>query len=147
MTLQILEKIAFEPIVATFNAAFSDYFVPIKLTKDLLVNKMTVEHIRLKYSVGAFDDGQLIGLILGGLDTVEGKKMAYNGGTGVVPNRRGKGITPKMYEFLLEIYRKEAVDMALLEVIDKNTAAIRSYEKVGFQVLREFDCVKGAPGF
>lgn len=143
MTIKNLEKTSLEDIVQTFNEAFTGYFVTIHLTKDLLIHKMTQENIRLSHSVGAFDKDRLVGFILCGIDTRNGQKMAYNGGTGVIPEYRGKGLTPKMYEFLMKLYKKEGVQKALLEVIVENAAAIRSYEKVGFDKLRELDCFKG----
>lgn len=143
MTIQSLEKTSLDDIVQTFNEAFTGYFVNIHLTKDLLIHKMTQENIRLSHSAGAFDEDKLVGFILCGIDTRNGLKMAYNGGTGVIPAYRGKGLTPKMYDFLMDLYQREGVQKALLEVIVENAAAIRSYEKVGFDKLRALDCFKG----
>ena len=109
MTIKSLEQTSLPEIVKTFNESFADYFVKIKLTQDQLIQKMTLENIRLNYYVGAFIDGQLVGLILSGIDNFKGIKTGYNGGTGVIPEHRGKGITPQLYEFLIEKYKKEGV--------------------------------------
>ena len=143
LTIQNLEQTGLNTIIATFNEAFTDYYVKINLTQDQLIQKMTLENIRLKHSAGAFDGDQLVGLILSGIDTKGGLKTAYNGGTGVLPAYRGKGITPQLYSFLIDHYRQEGVQRGLLEVIEANDSAIRSYEKVGFRKLRELDCFKG----
>ena len=143
MIIKTLEGISLDQIVATFNKAFSEYFVPVHLTKDSLIQKMAAENIRLKYSAGAFDDENLVGFMLCGLDTIGTEQISYNGGTGVLSEFRGNNLTSKMYAFLFDLYKELGVTRALLEVIDKNEPAIKAYEKVGFKTLRTFDCVKG----
>lgn len=143
--IKTLAKTSLEKITGTFNLAFSDYFVPIHLTLEQLSAKMKSDRVNLEYSVGAFEEEELIGFILHGTDIIEDKKVAYNGGTGVIPSKRGKGLTKQMYDFILPRLKEEGIDYLTLEVIFKNIQAIKSYERVGFKIARELKCYKGKP--
>lgn len=143
MELKTLEKINNKNILHAFNESFSDYFIPFKLTQEQLISKVLVDKIDLSLSVGVFENGELIAFILHGFDNINGEKVAYNGGTGVVPKKRGSGLTKKMYSFIFPILKKKGVNRIILEVITKNIQAIKSYEKSGFKIIRELVCYKG----
>ena len=66
------------------------------------------------------------------------------GGTGVVPEKRGTGLTQKMYRFILPHLIEIGVDRIILEVITKNVQAIKSYRKSGFKTKRELVCYAGS---
>jgi len=89
MELKTLESINKISILNAFNESFSDYFIPFKLTKEQLISKMTSDKIDLSISVGAFENGKLNAFILHGFDNIKNQKVGYNGGTGVVPDKRG----------------------------------------------------------
>ncbi len=143
ITIQTLENTDTNTILNTFNLAFSDYVVPMRITEEQLINKMKTENIRLDYSVGAFNQNELIAFILHGQNTINGKSIVYNGGTGVIPTQRGQKLTAQLYEFILPKLRAEQIDSVLLEVITTNLPAVTTYEKIGFKTLRTLDCFKG----
>ena len=140
-----LDQVAIDKLTSVFNAAFADYFVPLHLSAEQLRHKMDNDAIDLGLSVGAFDGGELVGFILQGTDNVAGVFTVYNGGTGVLPAYRGQGITQAMYRFVLPELRRRGVRKALLEVIDRNEAALKSYKATGYTVQREFLCFRGQP--
>lgn len=140
-----LEPVAIDKLTSVFNAAFADYFVPLHLSAAQLQQKMANDSIDPGLSVGAFDGEELVGFILQGTDTVEGIFTVYNGGTGVLPAYRGQGITQAMYRFVLPELKRRGVRKALLEVIDRNEAALKSYKATGYSVDREFLCFRGQP--
>lgn len=142
--ISTLENCSLQTIVETFNAAFVGYLVPINFTKKTLEEKIQTENIMLRFSVGAFDGEQLVGFILHGLDVLNGEKVVYNGGTGVLPGYRGQGLTKKMYRFIQSLLAVEDVVKCRLEVIEDNIGAIHTYKKVGFQKIRELECFHGA---
>lgn len=141
--LRTLQNIEIEELVEVFNLSFSDYILPFKLTKEQLVEKMESENVSLAYSVGAFESGKLIAFILHFSTIVGDEKIVYNGGTGVIPSKRGKELTYKMYEYILPVLKAENVRSIQLEVLTDNAQAIRSYQKVGFEKKRNLACFKG----
>ncbi len=143
MEIKTLEGIDELEILDAFNESFSDYFIPFKLSEEQLLHKMKADKTDLSLSVGAFEDERLTGFILHGIDEVGNEKWGYNGGTGVIPERRGFGLTKQMYHFILPILLEKGVDKLILEVISKNTQAIKSYEKSGFITQRELLCYSG----
>ncbi|AZA91081.1 ribosomal-protein-alanine N-acetyltransferase [Chryseobacterium nakagawai] len=143
MEFKTLAHVNVEEILAVFNHSFSDYIVPFYLTKEMLISKIAAEKLNLNISVGAFEDGKLISFILQSEKLEEGQKIIYNGGTGVVPESRGKGLVRKMYDFIIPVLKERQANVLLLEVIEGNTGAIRAYENLGFTVVRKLLCFKG----
>ena len=143
MEIKTLENVNETDILKVFNHSFSDYFIPFKLTKEQLVSKMLADKTDLTLSVGVFKGGELISFILHGVDIINGQKVAYNGGTGVIPEERGLGLTKQMYQFILPYLNERGVSKLILEVINKNIQAIKSYTKSGFNTKRELVCYNG----
>jgi ribosomal protein S18 acetylase RimI-like enzyme len=143
-TLRTLENISLEKLLEVFNLSFSDYIVPFYLTKEQLEDKIQSDNIKLEFSVGAFEDNQLIAFILHGYDNVDNLKIVYNAGTGVIPKKRGNKLTSKLYEYALTILQENDIDKVLLEVITTNETAIKTYKNTGFKIIRELNCFKGS---
>ena len=133
-----LEKINIHQLTQVFNLAFSDYIIKIELSEKQLINKLKNEGGSLKQSVGTFENGELIGFILHS----KYKNKIYNSGTGVIPKKRGNGLTRKMYEFYLN-NNSSKINNICLEVICENEVAISNYKKLGFFKKRELNCYKG----
>lgn len=142
--LKTLENIPTEKLLEVFNLSFSDYVVPFCLTKAQLEDKIQSDGIKLEFSVGAFEDYQLIAFILHGYDTIDNLKIVYNAGTGVIPAKRGNKLTAKLYEYILPILHENDIDKLLLEVITTNEPAIKTYKNIGFKIIRELNCYKGS---
>ncbi|REC62776.1 GNAT family N-acetyltransferase [Chryseobacterium pennae] len=143
MEFKTLANVNIEELLAVFNHSFSDYIVPFHLTKEVLVSKIETEKLDMNLSVGAFEGGKLVSFILQAEKLEKGQKIIYNGGTGVVPESRGKGLVRKMYDFIIPILKERNADILLLEVIEGNAAAIRAYENLGFKIVRRLLCFKG----
>jgi ribosomal protein S18 acetylase RimI-like enzyme len=139
-----LENFGINELLRVFNLAFNDYIVPMQLSKEQLEQKFVAEGISLENSVGVMFNNELIGFIFHFFQNSNNEIKLYNGGTGVVPKHRGKGITQKMYDFILPIVKAKSIKSVQLEVITSNISAIISYEKSGFKVLREVQCFKGS---
>lgn len=144
ITFQTLEKCSIEEILNVFNESFSDYIVPLSLTKENLEEKLQNDRIQLQLSVGAFENNRLIGFILHGFDIIENLKVVYNAGTGVIPSKRGNKLTAQLYEFALPILHENDIDKVILEVITTNEPAIKTYKNIGFHIIKEYSCVKGS---
>lgn len=145
MQFQTLENQSIKELCNLFNAAFADYLVKIEMTPEKLQNKFDSEEVSLKHSVGLFSEGKPVGFILQALRNTASGKIAYNAATGVIPEFRGKNATVQLYEFIRPKLVKSGVKEVVLEVIDKNTPAIKSYKKVGFTILHDLECFNGFP--
>ena len=143
MEIKTLKGIDEKRILKAFNQSFSDYFIPFQLIEEQLNSKMIADKVSLALSVGAFENDKLIAFILHGFDTIKGEKTIYNGGTGVIPEKRGLGLTNKMYNYILPFLKEKGIKKIQLEVIAENIQAIRSYEKSGFSIKRTLSCYKG----
>ena len=138
--IKTLNELSLEVLLAAFNDAFAEYFVPINLSKVQLALKLRVDQVDLSYSVGAFENGQLVAFILHGVALHQGQYTAYNAGTGVVPTFRGQGITKQLYQFALPLLHTAGIRYMLLEVIKENNIAHKIYQQIGFQTLRLVNC-------
>ena len=143
MEIKTLKGIDKKDILNVFNLSFSDYFIPFKLTEEQLTSKMLADKICLNFSVGVFENRKLIAFILHGFDKINNEKVIYNGGTGVIPEKRGSGLTKQMYHFILPILKENGINKLQLEVITENTQAINSYENSGYKIERKLLCYKG----
>lgn len=143
MKINTLKGIETKDILNVFNESFSDYFIPFQLTEKQLASKMLADKVNLNLSVGVFENGILIAFILHGFDKINGEKIIYNGGTGVIPKKRGSGLTKQMYHFILPVLKEKGINKLFLEVISENIQAIKSYKKSNYKVERELLCYKG----
>jgi len=148
MQFRTLEHIDTGQLAAAFTEAFSDYIVPMQIDRAQLDRKIVQDRIDLSLSAGAFNGERLVAFILHGIDTENGEKTAYNGGTGVIPSMRGQQLTTGLYHFILPRLKAAGVTNVLLEVITGNTRALKVYESIGFRTLRTLSCYKGnVPAF
>lgn len=145
MELRTLAGISSQEISECFNEAFSDYAVPLHLSPQQLQNKMINDGVDLSLSAGAFENGRLTGFILNGIGNLQNIKSAYNAGTGVIPEQRGQRLTRQLYEFIIPKLEDREIRQCVLEVITTNKPAIFTYQKVGFDIVRELNCFKGTP--
>ena len=143
ISISTLSHLTPEQLIPAFNQAFADYIVPVNLTPLFFRQKVIQENLRLEFSTGTFDNGRLVGLMLHGIGEMNGEPVAYNGGTGVIPEYRGRHLVERMYSFLKPRLETAGIRRLLLEVIDTNERAIRAYRRVGFRELRALDCFKG----
>jgi len=144
MEFKTLANITTDELLSVFNHSFSDYVVPFHLTKEVLISKIASEKLDMSLSAGAFEDGKLVGFILQSEKVENDEKIIYNGGTGVIPESRGKGLVRKMYDFIIPVLKERNANTLLLEVIEGNQPAIRAYENLRFTVVRRLLCFNGS---
>jgi GNAT superfamily N-acetyltransferase len=142
MIIQELNRTSIYDLNKTFNQAFSDYVLPMHVTVNQLAENIRRDGIDFRYSVGAFNQNQLVGFILHSLDEWNGIKTAYNGGTGVIPAFRGNKLTHQLYGYIIPRLKAAGAGQCLLEVIATNRVAIQTYLGVGFGQTRGFTCYK-----
>lgn len=130
-------------LVQCFNKAFAKYHV--KMPTDVGYYEQRWRSARADYgaSVGVFDNEKMVALMIIGIDYHQEKLTAFNTGTGVIPDYRGRALVDKMYDYALPIFKKLGVEKCSLEVIQANARAIRVYERVGFKIVRNLRCFNG----
>ncbi|MET3876116.1 GNAT family N-acetyltransferase [Chitinophaga sp. OAE865] len=138
-----LHNVSTPGLCDTFNAAFSDYIVPLHLTPSILEQKMQGENILRDYSIGAFAGNTLGGFILHAADNKVHPTMLYNGGTGIIPEYRGQHLVQKMYDQFIPAYQAQGIRKIILEVISTNLPAIKAYTNTGFDKTRTIHSFKG----
>ena len=127
----------FSDLFHAFSMAFSDYVIPFALTETQFRNHLNLNAVDLCRSVGCFEGDAMIGFSLNGFGEWDGKRTVYDAGTGVIPSYRRRGVSHRMFRYLLPYFKKSGFQNFLLEVITTNTAAVRLYEGLGFQSRRD----------
>lgn len=137
-----LEGIDIETLHKAFLNAFKDYQVnmeiPLSKFNDLLISRGYNSEI----SMGAFENGDLIGFVFNGLRKWNEKPTAYDTGTGVISEYRKQGITSNLILNIKDLLKSKGIHQYLLEVIKTNTNALELYKKQGFEIVREFECYR-----
>lgn len=143
MEVQHLGNTDFEVIMACFHSAFENYYVKMPTDNDFYKQRWKAAGVRFDLSYGMFDDGKLVGFIINAVDNRQGELTAYNSGTGVIPEYRGKRIVKSIYDYAIPELLKNGITKCQLEVITTNDKAIKSYEGIGFKICKHYKCFKG----
>ena len=118
--------------IRTFNQAYEDYYMPIRLDEDSLDSLTKRDAIDLKMSVAAVDSQRVVGLAM----------LAYRdfvgwiGGVGVIPSYRRRGIARQMVNYLIDQGKSYGLESLSLEVFTENIGAFKLYQEMGFSIKR-----------
>ncbi|SEC88838.1 Ribosomal protein S18 acetylase RimI [Tenacibaculum sp. MAR_2009_124] len=143
MDVRNLGNTAIDEIIESFLLAFDNYFVKMPTDKDYYIKRWKASKVDFNLSYGMFDNNRLIGFIIHAVDTRNGLLTAFNTGTGVIPEHRGKRIIQTIYAYALSNLRKHGVKKTTLEVITENKIAIQLYKNIGFNICKEYHCCQG----
>jgi ribosomal protein S18 acetylase RimI-like enzyme len=132
-----LDTCSFQTVVEIWNRGFHGYAVDLTQTLDSLLARIISHGISISDSLVALVDGEAVGFLLNGLRVSGESRLAWNGGTAVVPEMRGKGVGKKLVEAALDLYVNESVNRAMLEAISNNESAIKLYSGCGYEVVDE----------
>ncbi|MDF2856836.1 MAG: Acetyltransferase, partial [Neobacillus sp.] len=108
--------------------------VDVAMTLETFMGKIVKENLSITRSIVAYDKNKPVGILLNGIQEMNGVKIAWNGGTAVIPEYRKKGVGKFLVETADKIYRAEGVEVATLEAISENTPAIELYKKMGYEI-------------
>jgi ribosomal protein S18 acetylase RimI-like enzyme len=136
ISYRLLASSDFFTLYNCFLAAFSDYQVDMRMSQEHFAQRIVRDGVRLEISVGAFDDEKMIGFYMNGSGNWLGKQTAYDAGTGVIPEYRGRGIAQELFEFVVPRLKEAGLTQYLLEVLSSNNRAVALYQKLGFVLTR-----------
>ncbi|MFB9328551.1 GNAT family N-acetyltransferase [Paenibacillus aurantiacus] len=135
MEFRRLHTYSLEQLTALWNEGFLHYFVNLNFTLDMFLKRTANDGLSLAHSFAILDGERPVGFVMNGFREDAGRKIAWNGGTALIPEYRGRGIGKLLIEEAIRIYRAENVDIALLEAIKENAPAIALYSKYGYAVI------------
>jgi ribosomal protein S18 acetylase RimI-like enzyme len=92
--------------------------------------------VQFEISAAAFDDDRMIGFYMNALGNWQGNLTAYDAGTGIVPDYRGRSIGKDLFAFVVSKLKERAVSQYLLEVLTSNERASSLYRRLGFVEVR-----------
>ena len=132
-----LNTITIDELYTAWQDAFSEYIVQIdKAELEKMLHRRSYD---ASLSFGYFDNNRLVSFILNGIGEFRGQKTAYDTGTGTVKSHRKQGLVGTIFNKALPYLKQEGVQQCLLEVLQNNTTAISVYQKLGFNISREFN--------
>ncbi|MBK3516577.1 GNAT family N-acetyltransferase [Carboxylicivirga marina] len=137
MHIHSLKDSSFEQIHDAFSTAFADY--EIQLNKQELKNMLQRRGFVPELSFAAMEGEAIVSFTLNGIGDFNGRKTAYDTGTGTIPDFRGQGLATKIFEYSIPYLKEAGVQQYLLEVLQHNTKAVNIYRNIGFEVSREFN--------
>lgn len=135
VTFKSLSEFPLKEIYSLWNRAFEGYSVTISMSMDSFLARLVNEGLSLEHSFVCYVEGEQAGIVLHGFREADGKIMAWNGGTAVVPHFRDKKIGKAMMIHSLKLYEELKVRTASLEAISSNESAIRLYEGIGYELI------------
>lgn len=143
---RLLSYADFDSLHECFLTAFSDYEVDMRMSREQFRQRLTRDGIRLEISSGAFDNDRMIGFCMNALGQWQGKTTAYDGGSAVIPEYRGRGIATEVFAFLEPRLKDAGVVQYLLEVLTSNVPAASLYRKLGFVETRRLAVFRSQRG-
>ena len=136
LSYRLLTAADFSTLYACFLDAFSDYQVNMQMSEQQFAQRVARDGVQLEISTGAFDDDRMIGFYMNALGDWKGKLTAYDAGTGIVPDYRGRGVAQELFAFSVSRLKERAVSQYLLEVLTSNERAVALYRSLGFVEAR-----------
>ncbi len=142
MTIAKYEEKYFLALHRCFNQVFSSSQSRLKLSEEHFAIRLNHKlNIAPQYSRLLISKEQVVGFVLQTTNRFQGKKMLYNGGTGVIGKFQNQGYGQKLLTAALGVAPKD-VALSVLEVIDSNEPGLRLYEGLAFRPTRILNCFK-----
>ncbi|HET7048481.1 MAG TPA: GNAT family N-acetyltransferase [Solirubrobacteraceae bacterium] len=119
-------------LVDLFNAGYSDYLLPMRLTTAAFAEHVATNDIDLECSRVVRDDQPAALALIAHRDGA-----GWVGGMATVPGYRRRGLGAEALTAGLAALAERGASVAWLEVINQNRRALALYEKLGFEVIRD----------
>jgi ribosomal protein S18 acetylase RimI-like enzyme len=124
-----------ERLAGLFTEGFAGYYVPIRADAAAIEAMARNWDLDLDASRVALRDSEPVGFAFLG---VRGRR-GWIGGMGVVPSARRRGVGDAVMRAVLDEARSRGLGDVSLEVLVQNEPALRLYERLGFERVRELE--------
>ncbi len=142
INFQDLSNTSLKDLIDCLLISFEGYFVQMPSDLEYWKTRFKGARVDIRFSYGAFANDKLIGFIINGIDHVERDFVAFNTGTGVIPEYRSQAIVDRIYQYAIPKLKEHGINLCALDVIQNNHRAIRVYERIGFQKTKKVKCFK-----
>lgn len=118
-----------------WNRGFQQDYSDTKHTPAQQLQRMGRYRIDPGLSVVAYIGEEPAGFVWIGWREAHGRKLAWNGGTGVIPAFRGRGLSKRMLAEAIRRVGEAGAESLSLEAMTNNEPAVRAYRSCGFVTL------------
>jgi ribosomal protein S18 acetylase RimI-like enzyme len=132
MRLMRASELPEQALVELFNAGYSDYLLPMRLSAAVFAEHVAANDIDLACSRVVLDDQPAAFALIARRDGA-----GWVGGMATVPGYRRRGLGAEALTAGLAALADRGASVAWLEVINENRRALALYEKLGFEVIRD----------
>lgn len=126
---------SFGELARLFTASFEGYVIPMSVDEATFRRMVELFDLDLDASRVAIGGGEQVGVVNVGLRGT----AAWIGGMGVVMQRRRTGLGARLMHAAHEAALARGASKLWLEVISSNTPAIRLYEQLGYEHVRDLE--------
>lgn len=130
-----------DDLVEAQKDIFSDYLVPIQVSREFMDSFMRSVGGRTEDVIVAMNGEKIVGFVN---PVVDGKE-AWIGGLGVVPAARGRGLGRRLMSAAEDDVRSRGAEVVLLEVIEGNVQAMNLYTGLGYTKSASYVSAEGRP--
>ena len=143
MVIRDLSGASMEQLHEAMLDAYSDYVVPMPISRAQFEHMLTQRAFVPAYSRGVFEDEKLVAFWFVGLSEAHGPETLYAISVGTRPQWRRRGLAEALFRQIVQVAPDEASDF-VLECITTNDKALAAYEKLGFQKSRRVILSRGS---
>ncbi len=135
VALEPASRFTHAELAKIFTAGYEDYYAPFSVDEEAFRFMSAIWDDDLDASRVALVDGEPAGIC----------KLAIRGdrgwiaGIGISLSRRGQGVGEELMRAVIDVARKRGLRELWLEVLVQNEPALRLYEKLGFEHVRELE--------
>lgn len=133
--------LSLEALADLFTRSFEGYFYPGITSAHTLARRIATEQIDLLRSLVLRVDGEPAGVAL----LARRGERLWCGGFGITVTQRGQGLAHRLAEAMVAEAREAGGDCLTLEVLTRNSAALKVYEQAGLQIRRRLLIVAWRP--
>jgi len=134
VTFKKMSQLSIEDLTKIWNQGFEGYYINLSMDINRFLTRAVNDGLTLEHSLVMYEGDEAIGFVMNGIRTVNGQKVAWNGGTGISTEYRGRGFGRLLMEHNLTLYREQGANIALLEAFLQNERAIKLYQHVGYEI-------------